>query len=299
LFICTQPSAQRVAASSLLGAPLYTLTKYEGMSEGPAALRIAGIGEAFEVAEDLGDITLPSLRKDTEEGSTKNLSHFYAATRLIYSAVKEVSSEMAFIIGGECSIAVGTLAGLSGVFEGRPGVLWMDAHGDFNTPGTSPSGYIGGMCLAMACGRGPRFQFEKEALTPPLAEERLVHLGSRALDRPEVRSFNASPAKLFTAQQVKNMGAAKVAGEVARHLASRSDWIFCHFDVDVVDPSLIPAVSYPTPGGLTLDESASIVRGLAMTRKLKVLELAAYNASLDYRGGSASMIVRLVKAITR
>lgn len=285
-----------MVSTALLAAPLYTLARYRGMGAAPASLRRAGLVDALGVAEDHGDVSLPELRRD-DEGDTKNISHFRSASRSIYSAVGNLSSEKVVMVGGECSVVVGAIARLSEAFEGKAGMLWMDAHGDFNTPATSPSGYIGGMCLAMACGRVPDLQLFGEGKGPPLAEERLVHLGSRALDQPEVLAFNSSPAKLFTAQQVKKNGAREVAEEAARHLSNRSDWIACHLDVDVVDPSLLPAVNYPTPGGLTLEEAATVVRVLASTGKMKVLELAAYNADSDKRGVSAKTIVGLVKRI--
>lgn len=282
---------------TFVGVPLYTLASYRGMGEAPAALRKAGLGQVLDGATDMGNIELPSLNKDVTEEKVKNLSNFKDATSRIYNAAKSVQAEQVFILGGECSITVGALAGLSEIFNGKPGMLWMDAHGDFNTPETSPSGYIGGMCLAIACGRSPDLGLEMGDYGYSLGEERLVHIGSRALDPPEVAAFNASPAKLYTAQQVKKTGAADVAEEAARHLDNRSDWIVCHLDVDIIDPELIPSVNYPTPGGLTLEETTNIVRTLLKTGKMRVLELAAYNAAEDRRGSSARKIVDLVKAV--
>ena len=107
-------------------------------------------------------------------------------------------------------------------------------------------------------------------------------------------AFNSSPAKLFTSQHVKKVGAAEVGEEAARHLANRSDWIVCHLDVDVIDPSLIPAVNYPTPGGLTPEETTTIIRALARTGKLKAFQLASYNSSNDRGGASARAVVGFV-----
>ncbi len=282
---------------AFVGVPLYTLASYRGMGEAPAALRKAGLGKVLDRATDMGNIELTSLKKDVIEGKVKNLSNFRDATSRIYNAAKSVQAEQVFVLGGECSVAVGALAGLSEVFSGKPGMLWMDAHGDFNTPETSPSGYIGGMCLAMACGRSPGLGLEMGGRGYSLGEECLVQVGSRALDPPEVAALSASPAKLYTAQQVKKTGAAYVAEEAARHLDNSSDWIVCHLDVDVTDPELIPSVNYPTPGGLTLEETTVIVRTLLKTKKMRVLELAAYNAAKDRRGSSARKIVDLVKAV--
>jgi arginase len=282
---------------AILSVPIYTLARYKGMGDAPVALRKAGAGRILGSTEELGSVALRPLKHDTVEGAVKNLAHFKDANSLVYKAAKTVTSERILVIGGECSETVGVMGGLSEAFQGKAGMLWLDAHGDFNTPETSPSGYIGGMCLAMACGRTPALGLEPGSKGSPLADERLVHVGSRALDPAEVAAFNSSPAKLYTAQQVKKSGAADVAEEAARHLDNRSDWIACHLDVDVVDPAFISAVNYPTPGGLGLDEAVTMVRELMRTGKLKALEVAAYNPSVDRNGASATQIVALLKKI--
>ena len=292
--ISGRPIKEGVGDWVLLGAPVYTLAGYRGMGEAPDSLRKAGLSEIGGAA-DLGNVSLPPLKKDVTDGRTKNLGHFREATAKIYAASRSLDAERVIVVGGECSETVGATAGLGEAFGGRPGMLWLDAHGDFNTPETSPSGYVGGMCLALACGRarGLRLGVEDEKL--PLTEERLVHVGSRALDPPEVAALTSSPAKLFTSQQVKKSGAADVAEEAARHLDNRSDWIICHLDVDVIDPKFVSAVDYPTPGGLTLEETALIIRELNGTKKLRVLELAAYNPSKDRAARSAATINELMR----
>ena len=281
---------------AVLGVPVYTIAGYSGMGEAPTALRKAGLLRTAG-GKDLGNVEIPLLKKDVLEGRTKNLTHFRESTSRIYSASKSCESNRVLFVGGECSETVGAMAGLAESFGGKPGMLWLDAHGDFNIPETSPSGYIGGMCLALACGRAPSLDLGLGDRRFPLAEERLVHVGSRALDQPEIEAFNSSPARLITSQQVKKTGASDVAEEAARHLDNRSDWIACHLDVDVVDPAFIPSVNYPTPGGLTVDEASIIVRAVLKTGKLRVLELAAYNPSKDRGGSSAERLLELVGKI--
>ena len=282
---------------ALLGAPIYTLSAYRGMGDAPTALRKAGLARTLGSQADYGDVDIPRLRKDQAEGNTKNLAHFRDATSLIFARTKASRHERLLVLGGECSETVGVMAGLAEAKGGKPGMLWLDAHGDFNVPVTSPTGYIGGMCLAFACGMAPGLDLGIGQTPPPLAGERLVHVGSRALDPPEVAAFNSSPAKLFTAQQVKKLGAADVAEEAARHLDNRSDWIACHLDVDVVDPELIPSVNYPTPGGLTIEETSVVIRKVLGTGKTRLLELAAYNPTKDRDAVSASRIIGLMKTV--
>jgi arginase len=281
----------------LVGAPLYTLARYRGMGDAPAHLRRAGVGLVLGKARDLGDVALPRLDHDRLDGTVKNLAHFRDASSLIYGVTKSINADRVVVIGGECSETVGAMAGLTEAFDGKAGMLWLDAHGDFNTPQTSRSGYIGGMCLAMACGRTPGLGLEFGDRGPPLADERLVHVGSRALDPLEVAAFNSSPAKLYTAQHVKDSGASEVAEEAVRHLENRSDWIVCHLDVDVIDPEFIPSVNYPTPGGLTMEEVITIVAEAAKSEKLRALEVTAYNPSADRKGATARQIVTLLGRI--
>lgn len=277
-----------------MGVPLYTLAAYKGMGDAPRALRKAGVLKALGGVDEVEDVKIPELKEDTVEGPMKNFVHFKEATAGAFAAIRRIDAERSVILGGECSETVGAMAAFARNYGGKAGMLWMDAHGDFNTPSSSPSGYIGGMCLAIACGRAGDLDL---GFPPALKEEALVHIGSRALDVPEVEAFNSSPAKLYTAQQVRRTGAADVAEEAARHLENRSDWIACHLDIDVVDPAFIPAVNYPTPNGLSMDEASIIVRSLEKTDKFRVLEVAAYNASKDRGNASARQVATLLKNI--
>jgi arginase len=278
----------------IVGFPMFTLAKYSGMGESPPALRRAGIGGVFRHRpKDLGDVDVPELERDTGPETLKNFGEFLAGTERIYRAMRNVNEEeMIVALGGECSLAVGELAGLKEANRGKPGVLWMDSHGDFNTPETTPSGYIGGMCLALACGRGPRLTPGLDDLMPLIDEERLIHFGSRALDAPEVEAMRSSPMELLPVKEIRTNGIERTARGVAKRLSDRADWIICHFDADVVDPSVIPSVNYPTADGLSLDEVTKVMGALERTGKLAAVNLAAYNARLDVSGNSAKALVR-------
>jgi arginase len=282
-----------VGSRALIGVPLYTLSKYSGMGAAPATLRRAGLVRSLNVTDDFGDVSIRPLLGDVIEGRVKNFTHFKESSLGVYNVARGVEADSVIVLGGECSETVGIMAGLAERFGGRPGMLWMDAHGDFNTPETSPSGYIGGMCLAMAAGRGPR-----SGLGPseaPLTDERLVHMGSRALDPPEEQAFASSPVKLVTARELKKIGAAGAAKSAVRYLEENSDWIACHLDVDVMDPTQIPAVNYPTPGGITVEEASTVLKTLVRSDKMRLLEVAAYNSSLDREGTSLRKIAEALE----
>jgi arginase len=286
----------------MIGLPFYSLAKYRGMGMAVEALRRLGIADVVKrqagAFKDLGDVALSEIGRDSGPSNLKNFPQFLQDTDSVLRAASQVSSEdFVFCLGGECTFIPGSVAGLSTKFKGRPGILWMDAHGDFNTPETTVSGFIGGMCLAFASGRGPRLTAAIESARPLLSEENVVHLGSRSLDPLESKAMESSPLRLYSALDVHKIGMPTVAQEAAQYLAAQSDWIICHLDVDSIDPSIISAVNFREDGGLTLEEVRTVVHELQSTDKLKVFDLAAYNPMLDHNYDSANKLLKLTSEI--
>jgi arginase len=284
---------------SLLGIPLYTQVKYRGMGLAVGALRRLGLPEILQKSSsafsDLGDVTVPEIKTDSGPSNIRNFDKFLESTKNIRAASSGISEgDFVFCLGGECGLIVGTLAGFRGAFKGRPGVLWLDAHGDFNTPETTPSGFIGGMPLAIACGRGPKLFEEIDELQPLVSEEAVVHMGSRDLDPPEAEAMKKSPLKLYPAAYMRKEGISKSAEEAARHLDGSADWVICHLDLDVIDPSTIPAVDFPCKEGLRLEEVLSVVQAVQKTGKMKVFNLTAYDPTLDTGQQSGRIILNLI-----
>lgn len=287
---------------SLIGLPFYSLSKYRGMGTAVEALRRAGIAEMLKKSaksyKDLDDCRLSDIDADSGPPNLRNFTQFLQDTDTVQDAASRVDSDdFVFCLGGECTFIPGTLAGFKSKFKGKPGMLWMDAHGDFNTPETTVSGFIGGMCLAFACGRGPKLTQAIENARPILQEENVVHLAGRALDPLESKAMSSSPLKLYSAPTVHREGAREVAAQATEYLAERSDWITCHLDVDSIDPSIIPAVNFPEPGGLTLEEVTTVVESLKETGKLKVFDLTAYNPMFDQNHSSALKLMELVSEL--
>ena len=284
---------------SLIGLPIYSLAKYSGMGKAVSALRWLGIAQTLAKSSayfnDLGDLRLSLINEDGGPPNLKNFPQFLRdmdAAQAIASRVGR--DDFVFCLGGECTLVTGTLAGFKGRFKGKPGMLWLDAHGDFNTPETSTSGFLGGMPLAFACGRGPKLNQNIEDARPLLEEENVVHLASRSLDPLESEAMESSPMKLYSASTLRKEGVGKVAAEAAAYLADHSNWIICHLDVDSIDPTIIPAVNYPEPGGLTLEEVKTVVRAVQGTGKLKVFNLTAYNPTLDPDHNSSQKLLTLI-----
>ncbi len=277
---------------------MYTLAKYRGMGEAVKSLRSAGIISRLQTVDpaikDLGDVDCPIIEQDHGPENLQNFDEFLEGTRNVQDKMSKRldSSRLAFLLGGECSFIVGSTAALKTLQKGRPGIVWMDAHGDYNTPETTDSGFIGGMCLAMACGRGPTLTSDLESSRPLIDPERVVHIGSRSLDPGEDKALENS-VKLITAKQVKKEGIRKVARQTAKHLSDSCDWIIAHLDVDVFDPSVMRSVDFPEPGGLTDHDILQVFDELHHTGKLMAIDLTAYNPSMDKDGKGRSFLLEL------
>ncbi len=209
-------------SASVVGFPIYTLKRLQGLALSPPALRGLGLVKALQreglKITDMRDIKLQKLSMDSGPKKFRNSTYMAKATERIRGAAGQASErEFAIFLGGECSLVIGSLSGMRGRRKGRAGILWMDAHGDFNTPETTPSGFIGGMCLALACGRGPSVSQEtEEGRGPLLGEDAVVHLGSRALDRLEEIAMKESEITLVSAKELRKGGAADYGRRAAR-----------------------------------------------------------------------------------
>jgi len=274
-------------SASLVGFPIYTLTRLRGLALSPPALRGLGLVTMLERESlkitDMGDIKLLKLSQDSGPKKFRNSMHMAEWTERIRRAAGQASErEFAIFLGGECSLVIGSLSGMKGRRRGRAGILWMDAHGDFNTPETTPSGFIGGMCLALACGRGrPLSQETEEGRGPLLGEDAVVHLGSRALDRLEELAMKESEITLVSAKELRKGGAADYGRRAARLLSDRCDWCVLHIDLDVIDPGEMPAVNFLEPNGISTEDVLLAARGLKETGKLKAVEFTSYDPLRD------------------
>ncbi|MEZ4570523.1 MAG: arginase [Thermomicrobiales bacterium] len=200
------------------------------------------------------------------------------------------------ILGGDHSLSIGSLAGAS--TAGRVGAIWIDAHGDINTPETSPSGNVHGMPLAIALGYGP------ESLVGighrfDLALDDLVYIGVRDLDPGERELLRQSPAMVFTMESVDTMGIDAVTEEAVRRLLERGvDAVHLSFDLDALDPSVFPATGVTVPGGLTYREARRCLTGLRSSNlPIVSADVVEYNPTLDDRPEIAQIASRLTAAL--
>lgn len=288
----------------LVGVPMDLGGRRRGTDMGPSAIRYAGLHAALaslghEVV-DLGNLTVAV--RDTQpvgEAAVKYLPEVVGVCERLADLVAEVVREGAFplVLGGDHSIAIGTVAGL--VRAGlEPGIIWLDAHGDFNTPETTPSGSIHGMPLAALAGRGHPALVGCGGCAPKVPEERVALVGVRALDPGEREALRRSRVRVLTMRDVDERGIAAVIKEaVAVASGGGRHAVHLTMDMDVVDPGDAPGVGTPERGGLTYREAHLAMELLAEAGCVRSLEIAEVNPILDRENRTARLAVELAASL--
>jgi arginase len=221
---------------------------------GPSAIRYAGLVDQIETAgrtcTEAGNLTVPVVEgkpSDTAATDRRLLAETNEVCRQLADAVAESigDGQLPLVLGGDHSISIGSISGAAREID--LGVLWFDAHGDFNTPQTSPSGNIHGMPLAHLLGHGDPRLLDIWGGGAVLAPQDVVFIGLRSLDSDERRFVRDHDIRAFTMKEIDKRGIAEVAEEALRHL-SHVDRIHVSFDADVLDPDLAPGVGTPGLG---------------------------------------------------
>jgi arginase len=224
----------------------------------------------------------------------KYLDEIVQVNRVLARAVEKTArdGEFPLVLGGDHSIAMGTVAGLLRVFP-RLGVIWFDAHGDFNTETTTPSGNIHGMPAAVAVGRG------HSALLEPFRGRfvdpaRLVYVGVRTLDREEKEALKASGAVIFSMHEVDRYGMREVMARAIEVVTTGTDAVHLSFDIDALDPLYAPGSGTPYSGGLTDREAHLALELLAEADILQAMEMVEVNPILDEHNRTGELAANLV-----
>ncbi len=271
---------------------------------GPSALRIAGIEEGVRALgleyEDHGNVAVsqPEGRSPTDPHA-RYLAEIERCCRRLRSRVERLLDAGGFpvIVGGDHSIAVGSIAALSAWHHNRQekvGLIWFDRHGDFNTPDTSPSGNVHGMPLAACLGAGPDALVAIGATTPMIRAENVALVGIHSLDSGERKLLKASGATVFTVRDIDIQGMDAVMQQ-AIEIASRDTAGFhLSYDMDGCDPVIAPGVGTPVPGGLSYRESHLVMEQVAESGGLLSLDVVEINPILDERNRTAELAVELV-----
>jgi arginase len=282
---------------ALLGAPTSAAAMSPGHEGAPSALRAAGLVERFqsigyEVA-DYGDDPTQIYKPDDESPRARNLSAVLSVLEVLKPRVEQAvkSGALPIIVGGDCSIALATVAAVRRYFR-NVSLIYMDRDADLNTPATTPSGCVDGMVVSHLTGRGAaelvRFWGE-----PPLVREPdLALFGVDRLDPAEEQVFNRSPIRRYLARDVKRVGAAAAAQAAIDRIHGNGNEFVLHLDVDVIAD--FQATNYPGSDGLGLEEVREALELFARQKHLAAIELTAYNPTKDPDGGGAKLILDLL-----
>lgn len=288
----------------IMGVPLDLGAGRRGTDMGPSALRLAGLTEKLVelgyTVKDYRDIVTknPEILR-VGDPKLKYLSEIVRGVSELSSHVEKTLADGEFpvVLGGDHSIAIGTLAGVSSHFRKKNqkvGVIWVDAHGDMNTPDTSPSGNIHGMPLAVSLGMGHPKLTSVGGDFSKVEPRHAVLLGIRTLDQGEIDLIRKAGVTVFTMRDIDERGIRKVV-EDAIHIASQGTaGIHVSFDLDSLDPSIAPGVGTPVNGGLTYREAHFTMESLCLSRKAVSLEIVECNPILDVRNQTARLGVELL-----
>lgn len=251
--------------------------------------------------DDLGDI--PGVYETRFVGApagVRNLANVVQVNRHTHACVlgtrRKAPGAFLLVIGGDHSLAIGTLAGLSDACR-RLGLLWIDAHADFNTPASSPSGNVHGMSLAVACGRGHRDLRLIADHDPMVRDEDVYLLGPRDVDPGERETLSASRVQWLDTAQWRERGFVSEALRAAGELAQRCDHVHLSFDIDVIDPADAVGTGTPVPGGIRAAEARELLSALGRSGRIRSAEFVEYNPKLDADGRTATLVIDLIDAL--
>jgi arginase len=297
----TKPGKRNVR---IIGVPLDLGASRRGTDVGPSALRIAGLGAAlrrigYEVALE-EDIPAPAMetRRSEDKHARYKPQILDVCTRLA-KRVKEVmdADEFPLVLGGDHSIAMGTVAGSAAHFREKDeslGLIWFDAHGDMNVPGSSPSGNIHGMPLAHLLGKGDSELKNILGFSPKVKPENVALIGIRAIDAGERKIIRDSGIHAFTMREIDEHGMATVAKRALEIVSDGTAGFHVSFDVDGCDPTVIPGSGTLVPGGVSFREAHLLMEYVADSGGLQSLEIVELNPFLDERNISAKRALELI-----
>ena len=290
----------------VIGVPMDLGSGRRGVDMGPSAIRIAGLEQRLTALGhsviDEGDLPIHNMEElKVGDLRARYLAEIARADRMLADRVRRVVRRGHFplVLGGDHSIAVGTVSGLAawGRTRGRKvGVLWVDAHSDINTPATSPSGNVHGMPLAALLGLGPSALTSIGGRFRKVAPENVALVGIRSVDEGERTNLRRLGVHVYTMADIDRDGIHVVMEKAIANVTHETDLVHVSFDLDSVDPSLAPGVGTPVKGGLDYREAHLVMESLALAGVVSSLEMVEVNPILDDRNRSAEFALELVES---
>lgn len=297
----------RARPLELIGVPIDLGAGRRGVDMGPSALRIAGLAEVLRGLDyevfDGGNIDVPQ-RETLETGSPKlrYLEPIAQVCTRLYEATRASLDlgRIPLVLGGDHSVAMGSVAAVADHTRaqgGRVGVLWLDAHGDMNSPATTPSGNIHGMPLGCLLGDGAPCLTGIASRVPAVDADDVALIGIRAIDAPEAKVIVASGVHTYTMRDIDSRGMQDVVKQAIEALTERCDRLHVSFDVDFLDPGIAPGVGTRVRGGPNYREAHLVMELLADTGLVCSADVVELNPILDRENMSAQLATELLASL--
>lgn len=291
----------------IIGCPVDLGAGRRGVDMGPSALRVAGLEPRLEAlghrVTDAGDIDV--LIPETQEAGPAVLRYKPAILSACSALRESVQQSLArgrtpLVLGGDHSLSIGSFSGVSDHLarQGQPaGLIWFDAHGDFNTPETTPSGNIHGMALALVLGHGDPDLAGLGGRTPKALAQRTVLIGVRNLDPGERENLRRAGVTVFTIRDVDERGMRDVVRAAVAVAGVRTGGIHVSLDLDVLDPEDAPGTGTPVEGGISYREAHLAMEILADTADVVSVDVVEVNPILDTANRTADLAVELTQSL--
>ncbi len=289
----------------IMEVPLDFGGRRHGSDMGPSAIRLAGIRDKLEslghtVIRVENDFGIES-QEYADIGDNPKAKYLKPIVKACTNVAKEVESiadagDFPLLLGGDHSIVLGSLAGLSASYKKnnlRLGVLYVDAHGDFNTDETSPTGNIHGECLAASAGYGLSELVNLYKDGRKIDPKNICFVGLRDLDPGEKLLMHEAGVTAFTVSDIDRMGFSEIVKKVKLFFKTHCDVVHISFDMDAFDPSFAPGTGVPVPGGLNYREGLLLMEEMCSLKMVNSMEIVEVNPILDVRNQTAAMAVSL------
>jgi len=291
---------------TIIGVPVDLGAGRRGVDMGPSAVRYANLRTQLEqlhhTVRDAGNLMVPTADELAVPAQHEKLRYLEPLGDVFRRLAEATAGAMAngefpLIIGGDHSLSIGSVNGAAHAVAqrgGRIGLLWIDAHGDFNTAETTPSGNIHGMSVAALTGRGHHSLTHVLAQAPAVRDANVVYVGVRDLDALEKVAMREAGVHVFTMHDVDRQGMADVMADAIRLASTGTAGIHVSFDMDSLDPLDAPGVGTPVPGGLNYREAHLAMEMVHESGKLISMDLVEVNPILDLHNKTAELGVALV-----
>jgi arginase len=286
----------------IIGVPIDLGADRRGVDMGPSAIRYAHLHQKLEelgyTMDDKGNIEVPIQETcSITDPKLKYLDCIVPMGRRVAGAVATSiqGGRFPLVLGGDHSLSVGSIRGAAKYK--KIGIIWVDAHADFNTPETTPSGNIHGMPLAALCGLGDaRLVCLWDEMPPIVDPKRVAVIGARDLDPGEKRNLREAGVMVQSMEQIDRIGMVAALEKAIDRVSRDVDGIYLSFDMDALDPRHAPGVGTPVPGGLTFREAHLACEVIAETGKLVGMDIVEVNPILDVQNQTAILAVEFVRS---